>query len=484
MRRVFLVYLGVLLFFLVLAVAVVFQHQKHVVYDEYRRAQQEELRLIGMLAREAMFKENYALIEWYLTQWGKEQDEIVEIRATAENGFLLAVYQRNRPAANELAISQVVSHSGRELVTIEMTMDRTHLDLLLRNLLLELALGSVVLILLISASVWWVVKRMAIRPLEREVTRRKEMGARLRQYNRENKLLLESAGEGIVSVDTDGKCTFVNNAALAMLGYDSSELVGVDLHSVIHHSHAGGDQHLPEECGIRATISEGKGIRVDEDIFWREDGSQLQVRFSSFPLYERDGHVSGAVVVFHDITEQQSKKRLLIHQANHDSLTGLVNRREFERRLERAMKSVSEDGTNHVLLYLDLDNFKTVNDSCGHQAGDDVLRELSLRMGRQMRDRDTLARLGGDEFGVLLEHCTLDAALRIAEKLRDAVGRHGVFWEGRQFDVGVSIGVVVVEQDHGDLEGLLRAADRACYTAKQMGGGVAQVWAPNLEALN
>jgi diguanylate cyclase (GGDEF)-like protein/PAS domain S-box-containing protein len=485
LRRAFLVYLGVFLSFLFVADLVVFYHQKNVVYEEYRRAQQEELRLIGMLAREAMFKENYALIEWYLTQWGKEQEQIVQIRAVAENGFLLSVYNREQPAENELAISEVVSHSGRELVTIEMTMDLAHLDALVKELLMKLIWGSAILFLLISATVWLVINRMAIRPLQKEVRRRKKMERRLRQFNRENKLLLESAGEGIISVDSEGKCTFVNSAALVMLGYEAGELLGVDLHSAIHHSYADGERHLSEKCGVvQVSIREGKGVRVDEDIFWRKDGSQLPVRFSSFPLSKPDGRVSGAVVVFHDITEQQSKKNLLLHQANHDSLTGLVNRREFERRLSRAIEGVKEDGINHVLLYLDLDNFKAVNDSSGHQAGDSVLRELSLRMGQQIRDRDTLARLGGDEFGVLLEHCTLQAALGIAEKLREAVSSQGVVWEGRHFDVGVSVGVVVIEQGFVDLEDLLRAADSACYTAKQKGGGVAQVWTPDLVALN
>jgi two-component system CheB/CheR fusion protein len=230
---------------------------------------------------------------------------------------------------------------------------------------------------------------------------------------------------------------------------------------------------------VWTTIRDGKGVRVDEDVFWCEDGTQLPVRFSSFPLYETDGHVSGAVVVFHDITEQQSRKNQLLHQANHDSLTGLVNRREFEHRLERAIQSSKEDGVSHVLLYLDLDNFKVVNDSCGHQAGDEALREISARMGQEIRDRDTLARLGGDEFGVLLEHCSLEAALRIAEKMRDVVCSDGVFWEGHHFDVGVSVGVVVVQESLGDLESLLKAADSACYLAKQMGGGEVQVWLPD-----
>jgi two-component system CheB/CheR fusion protein len=407
------------------------------------------------------------------------------MRAVAENGFLLSVYNRERPAENELTISQVVSHSGRELVTIEMTMDLAHLDALVKELLMKLVWGSVILFLLISAAVWLVIKRMAIQPLQKEVRRRKKMERRLRQYNRQNKLLLESAGEGIISVDGEGKCTFINSAALGMLGYEAGELLGVDLHTAVHHSHADGEQRPPEKCGVvKVSIKEGKGVRIDEDLFWRKDGSQLPVRFSSFPLSRPDGQVSGAVVVFHDITEQQSKKMLLQHQANHDSLTGLVNRREFERRLNRAMDAVKKDGINHVLLYLDLDNFKVVNDSHGHQAGDSVLRELSLRMGQQIRDRDTLARLGGDEFGVLLEHCSLQAALGIADKLQDAVGSQGAVWEGQHFKVGISIGVVVVEQGFVDLEDLLRSADSACYTAKQMGGGVVQVWTPDLEALN
>ncbi len=160
---------------------------------------------------------------------------------------------------------------------------------------------------------------------------------------------------------------------------------------------------------------------------------------------------------------------LLIHQSTHDALTGLVNRREFERRTERLLSSVKQDKAEHALCYMDLDQFKVVNDTCGHAAGDEMLRQLSTMLQKVVRHRDTLARLGGDEFGVLMEHCSLDDAHRVATSLLEAIQNYQFAWEEHSFRVGVSIGLVPITESTTNLMELLIEADAACYMAKDTG---------------
>jgi diguanylate cyclase (GGDEF)-like protein len=159
----------------------------------------------------------------------------------------------------------------------------------------------------------------------------------------------------------------------------------------------------------------------------------------------------------------------LIYQAAHDSLTGLVNRREFEQRLDRAVLASQQHGRTHALCYMDLDQFKVVNDTCGHVAGDEMLCQLALLLKALMRERDTLARLGGDEFGMLLENCDLEDALKVADECRTAIQRYHFKWSNRIFAVGASIGLVMIDEDAGAAASLLSAADAACYVAKDRG---------------
>jgi diguanylate cyclase (GGDEF)-like protein len=172
---------------------------------------------------------------------------------------------------------------------------------------------------------------------------------------------------------------------------------------------------------------------------------------------------------FHEETCEPELHRRLSYHASHDILTGLVNRREFENRLERALKSAKARETAYALLYLDLDQFKIVNDSCGHSAGDALLHQLGSLLKGKIRWRDTLARLGGDEFAVLLESCNLDEAMQTAESLRAAIGEYRFMWDDRTFRLGVSIGVVPITADNEDVAALLSAADSACAAAKEAG---------------
>ncbi|HEU5042181.1 MAG TPA: EAL domain-containing protein, partial [Gemmatimonadales bacterium] len=197
---------------------------------------------------------------------------------------------------------------------------------------------------------------------------------------------------------------------------------------------------------------------------------------STTPIHDPSGAVTGAALVARDVTHARIVARQLSHQATHDALTGLVNRSEFERRLGRALASAGEEHSEHALCFLDLDGFKQVNDTCGHLAGDELLRQLSDLMRERMRSRDTLARLGGDEFGLLLEHCRLTTAARIAEQIRSAIESYRFVVGGQSYAVGASVGIVPIRGSGEHPGDLLRAADSACYLAKRGGGNRIQVY--------
>ena len=199
------------------------------------------------------------------------------------------------------------------------------------------------------------------------------------------------------------------------------------------------------------------------------DGSDVIVRISGIPKFDDQGRFVGYRGTGLDITESYLLSQQLNFQATHDPLTGLVNRREFELRLSRVVKSCREDESEHALCYIDLDQFKVVNDTCGHDAGDELLRQIAALLQDKVRKRDTIARLGGDEFGLLLERCTMNQANRVAEAVREAIDNFRFMWAGRNFRLGASIGVIPINFSSGNIANVMRSADAACYTAKELG---------------
>ncbi|MGD8642866.1 MAG: EAL domain-containing protein [Chromatiales bacterium] len=290
-------------------------------------------------------------------------------------------------------------------------------------------------------------------------------------------LLLDSAGEGIYSVDREGRCTFVNRAAQQLLGFTRHELLGKDMHALVHRDRVS-EELEHEESPVEVVLRSGSGVVIDDEVIWRKNGSSFPAEYSSYPIKEQDQTV-GAVVVFRDVTEARSMAMQLEYQATHDALTGLANRREFQIRLERALRSAKLEERTHVLLFLDLDQFKVVNDTSGHAAGDELLRHLADQLKSMIRSGDTLARLGGDEFGVLLENCDLEFGLKLAERLRQSVQDFRFAWEGNTFTIGVSIGVVPMTSDSMNVAAVLSAADTACYSAKDTGRNRVRVFRPD-----
>ena len=201
----------------------------------------------------------------------------------------------------------------------------------------------------------------------------------------------------------------------------------------------------------------------------KKDGNLYMARNSISGIRNNEGKITHYVAIQEDVTREYELSKQLTYQASYDSLTGLVNRQEFERRTERLLSTIQHDKEVHALCFLDLDQFKVVNDTCGHTAGDKMLHQLSSVLKNIVRKRDTLARLGGDEFGVLMEHCSLDDAYRVAMSLQKATQDYQFVWEGHSFRVGVSIGLVPITETTPNLTELLKNADAACYMAKDQG---------------
>jgi diguanylate cyclase (GGDEF)-like protein/PAS domain S-box-containing protein len=302
----------------------------------------------------------------------------------------------------------------------------------------------------------------------RDVTERARAEAQIRQLNKRMGMLLESTSEGIFGVDTSLKCTFANRAAAEMLNRSVEDMLGRDMCELARFSGEDGKQYLRDECLINRTICENRGFVSDEVFIWANEDKCFPVQLTANPITENN-RVVGAAVVFHNITEARAMARKMDFLAAHDPLTGLVNRREFELRLQRALDGAITENSVHVLCYLDLDQFKIVNDTCGHIAGDELLRQLTVLLQEKVRQNDTLARLGGDEFGILMAHCDVSHAQKVLETIRQVVEGFRFVWEGKTFAVGVSIGVTRIDSTTSSVSDAMSEADSACYMAKDSG---------------
>ena len=240
--------------------------------------------------------------------------------------------------------------------------------------------------------------------------------------------ILDAAGEGIYDVDRDGCVTFINPAGARMLGWDRDDIIGLLAHEVLHHTKPDGIPCVPDQCPTYAAIRDGEVREFRDDLFWKKDGTNFPVDCVCTPILE-NGEIAGAVVVFRDMTEAKLLSEELRYQATHDGLTGLVNRQDFEQRLEHFLTPGSKGGTQNVLAYLDLDQFKLINGTCGHIAGDELLRQLAMMLKDLVRKGDTLARLGGDEFGILMSNCSMPEAQVTMDRVRDGITDFRFVWE-------------------------------------------------------
>lgn len=318
-------------------------------------------------------------------------------------------------------------------------------------------LTTVILIVLFVGSIisFVVIRRIGI--TERKLSREKEQA----------QVTLHSIGDAVITTDADGLIKYMNSVAEELTGAEISLVQNKKISKIFTVFSNKKERELVnpllEVISNRTShISDGHALLV------QESGVEYAIEYTASPIFDNNDSLVGAVLVFRDVTEMRAMALQLGYQASHDELTGLINRREFENRVELALMASRGENLRHTMCYLDLDQFKVVNDTCGHVAGDELLRQVSTLLKADIRVGDTLARLGGDEFGVLYLNCTVDKAKELAERLRVIINDFKFNWENKSFNIGVSIGIVAMDK-HSNLHGLLSAADTACYVAKDEG---------------
>lgn len=302
--------------------------------------------------------------------------------------------------------------------------------------------------------------------LQNEITKHEQTNIELFESETRYRTLFEKSADAIFIIE-DGEFVDCNQATLDLLGYASKDdLIGIHPSALSPEKQPDGRSSYEKLNEIMQLAFDRGSYRFDwECISKAGDVVPVETLFTAVK-YGDDEFLHA---VWRDITERKRASELLFYQASHDALTGLVNRREFERRAEKMLLSAQQQGVEHALCYMDLDQFKVVNDTCGHTAGDELLRQISNVLSNAVRHRDTLARLGGDEFGVLMEHCSIENAQRVAAALLKTIQNYQFMWEGHRFKVGVSMGLVSIDEGTYTLTELLKDVDTACYTAKDQG---------------
>ena len=304
--------------------------------------------------------------------------------------------------------------------------------------------------------------------LRQELNGRKQMELRILEEQEKFKTTLESIGDAVITTDITGIVEYINPIAEKIVGLQSSEACGQPLHKVFPVFDE--NTRVPLANFIQKCLTTGQNAALrDNVVLINRANQEYYLQNSVAPIRDRGGEVLGVVLAFTDVTESRRIARRLSYQASHDPLTDLVNRREFERRLQRVFENARTGDNTHALCFIDLDHFKVVNDACGHMAGDELLRQIGKLLKKTVRARDTVARLGGDEFALLMEHCSLEQAEYTVNILRQKIDDFQFVCANKKFQIGMSMGLVSISKYTKSVSEVLINADSACYRAKERG---------------
>lgn len=293
---------------------------------------------------------------------------------------------------------------------------------------------------------------------------------------------LESIADAVLCTDQSQRVTYMNGAAEQLTGWAAAEAEGQSLAAVL--AILPESRRFTDHSAINRVLSgEQHNGTTSGSVLRRRDGTTVSIHERAAPIRDSQGRVTGIVFVLRDITQEQALAAQLQHQATHDALTGLANRREFEQRLRLAIEDHRRSGSEYALFYLDLDQFKVINDTCGHAAGDELICQVSWAVRQKLRESDVLARLGGDEFGVLLAACPQSLAMTVAESIRRHISELRFAWGSKAFVVNASIGVLSLTESLLSVDDALSAADQACYFAKDNGRNRVQFYRPDDQEL-
>ncbi len=311
-----------------------------------------------------------------------------------------------------------------------------------------------------------------------DITPQKQAEFALYREKEKAQVTLASIVDGVVTTDTEGRISYMNPVAEQLTGWEAMEAQGRPVGEVV--CLLDDMTHEPLDNPLHRVLHDGRSVGLPGQALLRSlRGGESVVEESMAPLRDRDGTILGAVLVLHDVTEAREMALRITWQATHDSLTGLVNRAAFEDQLRTLLRGADNREHNkiHTLLYIDLDQFKVVNDIAGHVAGDELLKQVCGLMQQHVGERDVLARLGGDEFGLILDDCRIAKARLVAERLHQSVDSFRFAWNDRVFRIGLSIGALEFQAGEGNLSDLMSAADLACYAAKNSGRGRTHIYA-------
>jgi len=317
-----------------------------------------------------------------------------------------------------------------------------------------------------------------------DVTDRRAAQEEIASQHERLRVTLHSIGDAVITTDDKGRVQYLNPVAERLTGWadiDARDRALADVYRTIDEvtraplpdpvtpcladaSKDAGDEPAPDPQGRPLATLTGR------------HGSEAAIEQTVAPICATDGRVLGAVLVFRDVSDQRRMAREMSYRASHDALTGLVNRSDFESRLHHTLRLAHAEESLHALMYIDLDQFKLVNDACGHAAGDQLLREVAALLKQCVRTRDTLARLGGDEFGVILQFCTTEQAQRVAQQICERMDEFRFLYDDRRFRIGTSIGLVPLDRRWPNAASVMQAADAACYAAKEAGRNRVHAW--------
>ncbi|WP_162631839.1 EAL domain-containing protein [Burkholderia sp. JP2-270] len=318
--------------------------------------------------------------------------------------------------------------------------------------------------------------------LVHETTQRRQMQETLKRQHEQIQVTLHSIGDAVIATDTTGHVQYLNPMAERLTGWLSEQATGRNIEQVFH--------AFDERTGVLATnpikrcLYDDRALQQHSGmVLVSRNGERFSIEDSAAPIRDSNGVTSGVVLVFRDVTEARRFSREMAYRATHDTLTGLINRTEFESRLMQAVADIGGGTKPGAVFYVDLDQFKLVNDTCGHVAGDALLKRVASHLDDSLRMPHTLARLGGDEFGIILPDCSIDEAEEIASRLCKSVDEMRFEYKGCHICVGASIGVVPLDSQLESVDEIMQYVDRSCYAAKDAGRNRVHVWSVTDQAM-
>ena len=470
--------------------------------------------LLSAAALEPVISEDIPLLHSIVHEAGRIQPDIHALRVHNEDGLLLASWSRDTAddAHRLVSFSKDLHFEGELFGALSIDWSTQRLDQEVERQVSRIRYSVAAALVLLTLIIILLIHVFAVRPiskihghllsltqgdlksrvrihssrelsllgasvnelakiLELQKVREQELETARRELFEAKELAeitLHSIGDGVIATDALGKVQYINPISEQLMGWSNAEVSGRPVEEVFRIV----DEltREPQPNTIRRCLETGGIVTADRNtVLLSRSGLESAIEDSASPIRNRNAEIVGAVMVYHDVTQARNMAHKLHYQATHDALTGLVNRNEFANLLYQYRQESTQKTQEHALLYVDLDQFKVVNDTCGHASGDALLQQLTQLIGDRLRRGDVFARLGGDEFGILLNDCPLQFAIRIAESVRETVEQFRFVWKDKSFTVGASIGLVPITVGSPEAEILLTQADEACYTAKEKG---------------